>query len=111
MLKLYERLTSLVEKLPGGVQKPILHELVPLRELFLEQRPARVLVVGGAASTSVPAVLHFLAGVPVETGDADSGWRTYRIAERGMIEVLDARGGDARCARGDRAGGATGRTR
>jgi uncharacterized protein (DUF697 family) len=91
VLKLYERLTALVEKLPGGVQKPILNELVPLRELFLEQRPARVLVVGGAASTSVPAVLHFLAGVPVETGDADSGWRTYRIAERGMIEVLDGR--------------------
>lgn len=36
-------------------------------------------------------MLHFLAGVPVETGDADSGWRAYRIAERGMIEVLDAR--------------------
>jgi len=91
VLKLYERLTSLVEKLPGGVQKPILRELVPLRELFLEQRPARVMVVGGAMPMSVPAVLHFLAGVPVETGDAESGWRTYRIADRGTIEVLDAR--------------------
>ncbi len=91
MLKLYERLTSLVEKLPGGVQKPILRELVPLRELFLEERPARLLVVGGAAQTSVPALLHFLCGAPVETGDADQCWRTYRLAERGAIEVLDAR--------------------
>lgn len=91
MLKLYERLTSLVEKLPGGVQKPILRELVPLRELFLEERPARLLVVGGAAQTSVPALLHFLCGVPVETGDAEDGWRTYRLEERGSVEVLDAR--------------------
>ncbi len=91
MLKLYERLTSLVEKLPGGVQKPILRELVPLRELFLEERPARLLVVGGAAQTSGPALLHFLCGVPVETGEAEQGWRTYRLPERGAVEVLDAR--------------------
>jgi uncharacterized protein (DUF697 family) len=91
VLKLYERLTSLVEKLPGGVQKPILRELVPLRELFLEERPARLLVVGGAAQTSVPALLHFLCGAPVETGEAEHGWHTYRLAERGAVEVLDAR--------------------
>lgn len=91
VLKLYERLESLVDKLPGGVQKPILRELVPLRELFLEQRPARLMVVGGSAATSVPALLHFLGGVPVETGDSDRGWRTYRVPDRGAIEVLDAR--------------------
>jgi uncharacterized protein (DUF697 family) len=91
VLKLYERLESLVDKLPGGVQKPILRELVPLRELFLEQRPARVMVIGGAASTSVPAILHFLGGMPVETGDSHRGWRTYRVPERGAIEVCDAR--------------------
>lgn len=91
MLKLYERLTTLVEKLPGGVQKPILRELVPLRELFLEQRPARVMLLGGASSTSAPALLHFLTGVPVETGDAEGGWRTYRVTDRGSVEILDAR--------------------
>ncbi len=91
MLKLYERLTSLVEKLPGGVQKPILRELVPLRELFLEQRPARLLIVGGAEQTSVPALLHYLCGLPVETGATARGWRTYALAERGAVEVLDAR--------------------
>ncbi|MGH8048931.1 MAG: hypothetical protein ACREKL_16945 [Chthoniobacterales bacterium] len=91
MLKLYERLTALVEKLPGGVQKPILRELVPLRELFLEQRPARLLLIGGAAQTSAPALLHYLCGAPVETGAADRGWRRYSLAERGAIDVLDAR--------------------
>lgn len=92
MLRLYERLTSLVEKLPGGVQKPILRELTPIRELFLEQRPARLLVLGGAAETTVPALLSEVCGGGVETGDADHGWRSYRIAERGAVEVLDARG-------------------
>lgn len=91
MLKLYERLEALVEKLPGSVQKPILRELVPLRELFLEQRPARLLIVGGAGRTSVPALLHYLCGSPVETGDAVRGWRSYALAERGSVEVLDAR--------------------
>jgi uncharacterized protein (DUF697 family) len=91
VLKLYVRLTSLVEKLPGGLQEPILRELVPLRELFLEQRPARVMLVGGAAEVSAPAWLHYLCGVPVETGDADRGWRSYRLPERGEILVLDAR--------------------
>lgn len=91
MLKLYERLTSLIEKLPGGLQKPILAELVPMRELFLEQRPARVMLVGGSAQTTAPALLHFLCGAPVETRDADSGWRKYGLADRGVVEVLDAR--------------------
>ena len=91
MLKLYQRLTALVEKLPGGLQKPILRELVPLREFFLEQRPARLLVIGGAAQTTAPALLHYLCGAPVETGGADCGWRTYRLADRGAVEVLDAR--------------------
>jgi uncharacterized protein (DUF697 family) len=100
VLKLYERLTSLVEKLPGGLQKPILRELVPLREFFLEQRPARLLLVGGAAQTTAPALLHYLCGAPVETHDAgngvethdaDRGWRKYALADRGAVEVLDAR--------------------
>ena len=37
-----------MEKLPGGLQKPILRELVPIRELYLEQRPARILLLGTA---------------------------------------------------------------
>jgi uncharacterized protein (DUF697 family) len=91
VLKLYGRLTSLVEKLPGGLQKPILRELLPLKELFLEQRPPRLLLVGGAAQTSAPALLHYLCGAPVETGDAENGWRKYSLADRGSVEVLDAR--------------------
>ena len=87
---LYERLTKLVEKLPGGLQKPILRELVPIRELFLEQRPARILLLGGSGN-SVPEFLHSVAAVTVETGESDNGWRVYRVPERGEILILDAR--------------------
>ena len=74
LLSLYERLTKLVEKLPGGLQKPVLRELVPIRELFLEQRPARIVLLGGSGK-SVPEFLRFVAGVSVETGESDNGWR------------------------------------
>ena len=87
---LYERLTKLVEKLPGGLQKPILRELVPIRELFLEQRPARILLLGGSGN-SVPEFLHSVAAVTVETGESDNGWRVYRVPDRGEILILDAR--------------------
>jgi hypothetical protein len=90
LLSLYDRLTKLVEKLPGGLQKPILRELVPIRELFLEQRPARILLLG-TAGKSVPEFLHSIAEISVETGESDNGWRTYRVPERGEILVLDAR--------------------
>jgi uncharacterized protein (DUF697 family) len=91
LLKLYDRLTGLIGKLPGGLQKPILRELLPIRELFLEQRPPRLLIVGGAERVTVPALLGALCGSEVETGEAVNGWRTYRVAERGAVEVLDAR--------------------
>lgn len=92
ILKLYDRLTGLVEKLPGGIQKPILAELHPIRELFIEQRPARILLVGSGTVPTVPAFLHDLTGHSVETGEAAApGARTYRIPDRGEVEIIDAR--------------------
>ncbi|HEY5770929.1 MAG TPA: hypothetical protein VIT18_07530 [Terrimicrobiaceae bacterium] len=90
LLSLYERLTKLVEKLPGGLQKPVLSELVPIRELFLEQRPARIVILGGTGK-SVPEFFRFAAGVSVETGGSDNAWRIYRVPDRGEILILDAR--------------------
>ncbi|CAN5604492.1 hypothetical protein BH09VER1_BH09VER1_20990 [soil metagenome] len=90
LLSLYDRLTQLVEKLPGGLQKPILRELVPIRELFLQQRPARLMLLG-AAGKSVPEFLHAIAGITVETGDSRDQWRFYRSGSHGEIWILDAR--------------------
>ena len=90
LLGLYDRFTGLVEKLPGGLQKPILRELIPIRELFLEQRPARLLLLGSPGK-SVPEFLHAAAGLTVETGDSENGWSSYTVAGRGSVLVLDAR--------------------
>lgn len=90
LLTLYDRFTRLVEKLPGGLQKPILRELVPIRELFLEQRPARLILLGSPGK-SVPEFLHAMAGITVETGDSENGWRTYQVPGRGALQILDAR--------------------
>ena len=90
LLSIYNRFTSLAEKLPGGLQKPILREMTPIRELFLEQRPPRILLAGSARS-SVPQILSGLGVGSVETGSSDNGWRTYRAGTRGSFEILDAR--------------------
>lgn len=90
LLSLYDRFTQLVEKLPGGLQKPILRELTPIRNLFLEQRPARLILLGDAGR-SVPEILFRMCQHDVETGETENGWRRYRIPTRGEILVLDGR--------------------
>ena len=57
LLALYDKLAHLVEKLPGSVQKPILRELTPIRQVFLDQRPARLMLTG-VAGKSVPELFH-----------------------------------------------------
>lgn len=89
-MSVYDRLTQLVEKLPGGLQKPILQELTPIRKLFLEKRPARILLLGG----SVIPVMEILADMGVRgahIGGSDNGWRTYSLPGRGVMEILDGR--------------------
>jgi len=90
LLTVFDRLGGLIEKLPGGLQKPILRELTPIRQLFLEQRPARLLLVGPEGE---PAQ-EFLAslGTPdLAAGGIDQGWRSFVVAGRGEIQILDGR--------------------
>ena len=46
LLHVVERLESFAGKLPATIQKPILSELTPLKELFLQQRAPRFLFSG-----------------------------------------------------------------
>ena len=91
MLGLYDRLTGLIEKLPGGIQKPVLRELVPIREMFLELRPARLMLVGAEGRSAHELLLGFTSGDPVQAAESDNGWRTYEIKDRGHVQILDAR--------------------
>ena len=90
LLTVYDRLTGLIERLPGGLQKPILRELTPIRQVFLEHRPPRLMLVGNAGGT-VREILASLGAQDPETGGSDNGWRSYRVSGRGEILVLDAR--------------------
>src|SRR5438045_7284731 len=98
LLHIVERLEGLLGKLPAAIQKPVLHELTPLKELFLQQRSPRLLLAG-AGRWPMPQVVNLLFnGVAVE----DSSqvvfeifrWQDIEIKGRGTISVLDARAAD-----------------
>ncbi|HEX5175699.1 MAG TPA: hypothetical protein VFV83_01655, partial [Chthoniobacteraceae bacterium] len=46
LLHIVERLEGLLGKLPDSIRSPVLNELTPLKELFLEQRPPRFVLTG-----------------------------------------------------------------
>ncbi|MFZ4774666.1 MAG: hypothetical protein ACOYM3_04845 [Terrimicrobiaceae bacterium] len=90
LLSVYDRLTGLIEKLPGGLQKPILRELTPIKQVFLEQRPARLMLVGSPEGTA-QEILAALGATGLEIGGSVQGWRTYRVVGQGEVLILDAR--------------------
>ncbi len=93
LLGQFERLERLIDKLPEGLRKPILHEIVPLKELFLQQRPPR-LVFAGDSSVEVSTLFSALFSLPLEPDDLPGrGWQEFSRRGRGAIRVLDARGG------------------
>ncbi len=98
LLHLIERLEGFVGKLPATIQKPILSELTPLKELFLQQRPPRFVLVGSSrlpVQEIVPAL--FASQRPEESRAVLSEifrWQEFTVDEHGTIAILDARGAD-----------------
>ena len=75
---------KLLARLPGPVRKPVENEWRPIRELFLRQRPARLLAIGAPGTRSADAVRILFA---MEQGITEAGvgpWRTY--LHRGALE-------------------------
>ena len=95
LLHVVERLEAFVGKLPGAIQKPILHELTPLKELFLQQRPPRVMLAG-ADDSSLEELLQSLFDFPFQQeglpGFALNRWNDINILDHGSISIIDARG-------------------
>ena len=93
-LPFYEKLESLVHRLPAPLQHPILREIVPIKTLFLLQRPPRLVLLGpnGAGKAELLAAL-FGADVllPGEENLNDGRWQTIGRATRGSLHLLDAR--------------------
>jgi len=88
VLKYYDVATSFVSKLPGGLQRPILREMTPIREVYLETRPVRLMLMGA----SPEAFLAELAGADkkIEAGANDNGWREYRVEDIGRAQIFHA---------------------
>lgn len=102
-LHIVERLEGFLHKLPEKIQKPILHELTPLKELFLKQRAPR-LVLTGSHKIPVQEVLAslFSAAQPPDFRDVLMEvfrWQSVDIGGFGSIQLLDARGTDERALR------------
>lgn len=100
LVHIVEKLESLLGKLPGTIQKPILHELTPLKELFLQQRPPRF-VLTGSSKSPLKEVLQALFAFTPTNYDRNTlveifRWHDLNAAGYGTIAILDARGADER---------------
>ena len=98
LLHVVERLEGFLGRLPATIQKPILNELTPLKELFLEQRPPRFLFTG-SHKISLQEIMGalFASADSAQIRDALIAlycWQDVNLAERGIISILDARGAD-----------------
>ena len=98
-LSLFERLEGFVGKLPGSLQKPILQEITPLKDLFLRQRAPRFVLVGDPAAGSA-GLFNAIFSAPVapfaQVSAADAvppavGWQDFSHLGRGVLRLLDAR--------------------
>ncbi len=96
LLHIVERLENFLGKLPETIQKPILSELTPLKELFLQQRPPRFVLLG-STKKSVPELMRIFFDLPEDEPTVDAPmsifrWQEISIGGRGTISILDARG-------------------
>jgi len=102
LLQIAEKLERLAGRLPSKIQKAVLSELTPLKELFLQQRPPRFLLIG-SSTMPMPRIVNALfspdareqmnvAVMPVHR------WVDWDISGHGTISVLDARDADASAA-------------
>lgn len=98
-LGLFEKLEGFVGKLPGSLQKPILQEIIPLKDLFLRQRAPRLVLTGDPAASSA-GLFNAIFTAPVAPfaaeGSADavpkaSGWQDFSHFGRGVLRLLDTR--------------------
>ncbi|HEX7518368.1 MAG TPA: hypothetical protein VF345_13895 [Chthoniobacterales bacterium] len=99
LLHIIERLEGFLGKLPATIQKPVLHELTPLKELFLQQRPPRFVLTGSNKFSIQEVVATLFSWAPLaESRDVLMElfrWQTIDLGGHGTIVLLDARGADA----------------
>src|SRR3954463_86516 len=100
LLHIIERLEGFLGRLPDTIRRPVLHELTPLKELFLQQRPPRF-VLTGSNRLPLQEVAATLFDWRTEPESRDLlmelfRWHAVELGQRGTVSFLDARGADAR---------------
>jgi uncharacterized protein (DUF697 family) len=100
LVQLAERLENLAGRLPEKIRRPVLRELTPLKQLFLQQRRPRFLFIG-SSKTPMQQIIDLLFAP--EADQSGSGgiivtavhrWTEWTIPGHGTISILDARDAD-----------------
>ena len=99
LLHIVERLEGFLGKLPDSIRNPVLKELTPLKELFLQQRLPRFVLVGSHPMPLLEFVARIFAPESEETPSRETltglyRWQKIALGDHGAIELLDARGAD-----------------
>jgi uncharacterized protein (DUF697 family) len=95
LVQIAERLEGLAARLPEKIRRPVLRELVPLKQLFLQQRRPRFLFVG-SSKTPMPEIIDVLFAPDSHDGMNVTlmpvhRWTEWTIPGRGIVSILDAR--------------------
>ncbi|HKS04273.1 MAG TPA: hypothetical protein VJR49_02865 [Chthoniobacterales bacterium] len=95
LVQIAERLEGLAGKLPERIRRPVLRELVPLKQLFLQQRRPRFLFIG-SSKTPMPEIIDLLFAPDSHEGmnvtlTPVHRWTEWTIPGHGTVSILDAR--------------------
>src|SRR6476620_4446018 len=95
LVKVAERLEGLAGKLPEKIRRPVLRELTPLKQLFLQQRRPRFLFIGSSNMPMQQIVDPLFASDREQrlnvTLTPVHRWTDWTIPGHGTISILDAR--------------------
>src|SRR5256886_15667753 len=87
LLQIAEKLERLAGRLPSKIQKAVLSELTPLKELFLQQRPPRFLLIG-SSTIPMPRILNALFSPDAHEQMNVAGMSAHRWAAWGISRHL-----------------------
>src|SRR4026209_1121572 len=95
LVQIAERLEGLASKLPERIRRPVLRELIPPKQLFLQQRKPRFLVIG-SSKTPMPEIIDALFAPDSHEGlnvtlTPVHRWIEWTIPGHGTVSILDAR--------------------
>ena len=95
LVQIAERLESLAGKLPEKIRRPVLRELTPLKQLFLQQRRPRFVFIGSSKMPMQQIIDPLFALGPEQRLNLTLApvhrWTDWTIPGRGTISILDAR--------------------